>query len=222
MGHEHTHTHSHEHGHEHSHEHGHSHGHHPQPLSAAALKTKAVEALLIEKGVIATDAIDRVVEIYEKDLGPLNGARVVARAWVDPGFKQRLLTDAIAAMKEMGIQGIEGENIEVKENTDTVHNVICCTLCSCYPWSLLGLPPVWYKSPAYRSRIVIEPRRVLGELGLKVPEKVELRVWDSTAELRFLVLPQRPAGTENMTEEQLAALITRDAMIGVEDVKAPK
>ena len=207
------------HGHDHSHEHGH--GHHPQPLSPAALRTKAVEALLIEKGLVATDAIDRVVDIYEKDLGPLNGARVVARAWVDPAFKQRLLKDAIAAMKEMGIQGIDGENIEVKENTATVHNVICCTLCSCYPWSLLGLPPVWYKSPPYRSRIVIEPRKVLSELGLEVDPKVEIRVWDSTAELRFLVLPQRPAGTGNMTEEQLAALITRDAMVGVETLQGP-
>jgi nitrile hydratase subunit alpha len=209
-------SHTHDHG-----EHGHSHAHHPEPLSPAALKTKAVEALLIEKGLLATDAVDRVVELYEKDLGPLNGAKVVARAWVDPEFRQRLLENAVAAMKEIGIHGLEGENIAVKENTNNVHNVICCTLCSCYPWSLLGLPPVWYKSPAYRSRIVIEPRKVLGELGLEIDPAVEIRVWDSTAELRYLVLPQRPSGSEAMTEEQLAAIVTRDAMIGVEHVKLP-
>lgn len=196
--------------------------HHPRPQSAAALRAKAIEALLVEKGLLASDAVDRVVEIYEKDVGPLNGARVVARAWIDPAYKRRLLKDATAAIAELGFGGLQGEHMMAVENTATVHNVVCCTLCSCYPWPVLGLPPAWYKSLAYRSRIVREPRAVLREFGLEVPASVEIRVWDSSAEIRYLVLPQRPRGTGAMNEEQLAALVTRDSLIGVAKVKAPR
>jgi nitrile hydratase len=186
-----------------------------------ALRTQALESLLIEKGLLSTDAIDKVVAVYEKDLGPLNGAKVVARAWVDPQYKQRLLQDAVAAVGEFGFGGMQGEHMMVVENTDKIHNVVCCTLCSCYPWTVLGLPPVWYKSPAYRSRVVREPRAVLREFGLELDPAVEIRVWDSSAELRYMVLPQRPAGSEQLNESQLAALVTRDSMIGVAKVTLP-
>jgi nitrile hydratase subunit alpha len=189
--------------------------HHPQPLSRAALRTKAIESLLVEKGLITTDVIDRVVAMYEKEVGPLNGAKVVARAWIDPSYKRRLLKDATAAIAELGFGGSQGEHMIVLENTPTVHNVVCCTLCSCYPWPVLGLPPAWYKSLAYRSRIVREPRAVLHEFGLDLPPTVEVRVWDSSAEMRYMVLPQRPEGTETLSEAQLAASVTRDALIGV-------
>jgi nitrile hydratase len=189
--------------------------HHPRPLSAAALRAKAIESLLVEKGLLASDAIDRVVDIYEKDVGPLNGARVVARAWCDPGYKRRLLQDGTAAIAELGFGGLQGEHMVVVENTPRVHNVVCCTLCSCYPWPVLGLPPTWYKSLAYRSRIVREPRAVLREFGLELPESVEIRVWDSSAEIRYMVLPERPAATAEMTEAELAPLVTRDSLIGV-------
>lgn len=202
------------------HDSGKSH-HHPQPLSQAALRAKAIESLLVEKGLIATDVIDRVVATYEKEVGPLNGAKVVARAWSDPEYRRRLLKDGTAAIGELGFGGLQGEHMMVVENTPSVHNVICCTLCSCYPWPVLGLPPSWYKSLAYRSRIVREPRAVLREFGLELPETVEVRVWDSSAEMRYLVLPERPTGTGNLSEGELAALITRDALIGVAKVAAP-
>ena len=190
-------------------------GHHPRPLSPAALRARAIESLLVEKGLLASDAIDRVVEIYEKDVGPLNGARVVARAWSDPAYKRRLLDNATTAIGELGFGGLQGEHMVAVENTPKVHNVVCCTLCSCYPWPVLGLPPTWYKSFAYRSRIVREPRAVLREFGLYLPESVEIRVWDSSAEMRYLVLPERPANSDGMSEEDLAAIVTRDLLIGV-------
>ena len=205
------------------HEDGHHHhgGHHPEPESYPALRTRAIESLLAEKGLIASDAIDAIVEKFEKDIGPLNGAKVVARAWVDPEFKQRLLEDGTEAIAEMGYWGTQGAEIVVLENTPRVHNVVVCTLCSCYPWPVLGLPPTWYKSAPYRSRVVREPRAVLKEFGTEIGDDVELRVQDSTAEVRYLVLPERPAGTERMSEEELAALVTRDAMIGVTKIQVP-
>jgi nitrile hydratase subunit alpha len=193
-------------------------GHHPEPESYVALRTKALESLLIEKGYLTGDLVDKVVSSYEQDIGPLNGARVVARAWTDPEYKKRLLADGTAALAEMGFTG---NTVEVVENTSDVHNMVVCTLCSCYPWSVLGLPPTWYKTPAYRSRAVIEPRSVLQEFGLQLDEDVEVHVWDSSAELRYMVLPERPAGTEGMTEDELAQLVTRDSMIGVTKVNAP-
>jgi nitrile hydratase len=187
-----------------------------------AARVKALEAMLIEKGVMTTEAVDRLAEIYENEVGPQLGAKVVARAWTDPEFKARLLQDATAACAEMGIGGLQGEEMVVAENTDTVHNAIVCTLCSCYPWPVLGLPPNWYKAPAYRSRMVREPRKVLAEdFGLELPESVEIRIWDSSSELRYWVLPKRPEGTEGMSEADLAALVTRDSMIGVGAVTAP-
>ena len=179
-----------------------------------ALRTQALESLLIEKGLITTDVIDAVVRTYEQDVGPLNGARVVARAWVDPAYRQRLLTDGTAAVAELGFSGAQGADIVVLENTPSVHNVVVCTLCSCYPWPVLGLPPTWYKSYAYRSRVVREPRTVLGEFGLELPESIEVRVWDSNSDIRYMVLPERPAGTEHLSEQDLIPLVTRDAMIG--------
>lgn len=197
-------------------------GHHPEPQSEVALRARALESLLIEKGILSSDTVDALVRAYEQDIGPLNGAKVVARAWVDPAYKQRLLADGTAAIAELGFGGRgAGDRLVVVENTPTVHNVVVCTLCSCYPWPVLGLPPTWYKSPAYRSRIVIEPRKVLREFGLELDESVEIRVWDSSAEVRYMVLPERPAGTEHLTEEELARLVTRDAMIGVAKVQAP-
>jgi len=196
-------------------------GHEHEHPGFEALRVKALESLLVEKGVLASDAVDRVVAAYEEDIGPLNGARVVARAWVDPEFRERLLGNATPAIRELGIGGVEGDHMVALENTPDVHNVVVCTLCSCYPWPVLGLPPYWYKSPAYRARIVVEPRAVLAELGLELDESVEVRVWDSSAEMRYLVLPERPEGTDDLAEHELAALVTRDSMIGVARVDAP-
>lgn len=187
-----------------------------------AARVKALESILIEKGVMSVEAIDKMAEVYENEVGPQQGARVVARAWTDAGFKERLKADATAACAELGISGLQGEHMIVVENTDKVHNVIVCTLCSCYPWPVLGLPPNWYKMPAYRSRIVREPRKVLAEdFGFAVSDDVEIRVWDSSAEVRYWVLPERPAGTENLDEEELAALVTRDSIIGVGTTTTP-
>lgn len=196
------------------HGHHHRHLHHDVP-SDPALRVKALESVLVEKGLVRPEAIDAWIETYETHVGPHNGARVVARAWSDPDFKARLLADGTAAIAEMDLTGRQSVHLRVVENTPDIHNVVVCTLCSCYPWSLLGLPPVWYKSAPYRSRIVLDPRGVLREFGLELDEDVEIRVWDSTAEVRYLVLPERPAETQNMSEEQLAGLVTRDSMIGV-------
>jgi nitrile hydratase len=193
------------------------HNHQAVP-SDLALRVKALESLLADKGLVDPAALDALIDTYEHKVGPRNGARVVARAWVDSGYRKRLLADATAAIAELGYTGMQGEHMIVVENSPRVHNVVVCTLCSCYPWPVLGLPPVWYKSAPYRSRIVIDPRGVLREFGLEIPKDTEIRVWDSTAELRYLVLPERPAGTNDMTEEDLAALVTRDAMIGVAKV----
>ena len=189
--------------------------------SYAGLRARAIESLLIEKGYLTEDAVDYVVSAYEQDIGPMRGARLVARAWVDPAFKERLLGNASEAAKELGVQGFVGENLMAVENTAEVHNVVCCTLCSCYPWAVLGLPPAWYKSPEYRSRVVREPRAVLRDFGLELPARKEIRVWDSSSDMRYLVLPERPAGTEGLSEEELAALVTRDSMIGVAQVDSP-
>jgi nitrile hydratase subunit alpha len=194
---------------------------HQEVPSDIALRVKSLESLLVEKGWVDRAAIDAMVDIYENKVGPRNGARVVARAWIDPAFKQRLLTNGTAAIAELGYSGEQGQDITVVENTPKVHNLIVCTLCSCYPWPVLGLPPVWYKSAPYRSRAVIDPRGVLRELGTELPNDVEVRVWDSTSEERYMVLPERPAGTENLSEEALATLVTRDAMIGVAKIKLP-
>ena len=199
----------------------HDHDHSLVP-SDPALRVKSLESLLVEKGLVDPAALDALVDTYQHKIGPRNGAQVVARAWVDSGFKKRLLADGTAAIAELGFGGRGGDYLQVVENTPTVHNLVVCTLCSCYPWAVLGLPPVWYKSAAYRSRAVIDPRGVLREFGLQLPEEVEIRIHDSTAELRYLVLPERPAGTEKLKEEELAALVTRDAMIGVAKVPAPK
>jgi nitrile hydratase len=188
--------------------------HHPHPESDVALRARALEALLAERGLVSTDAIDAVVEHYENDVGPQNGAKVVARAWVDDGFRERLLTDANAAIAELGFAGAEGDNMVVVANAPALHNMVVCTLCSCYPWPVLGLPPTWYKSPPYRARAVSEPRAVLSEFGVELGDDVEIRVWDSSAEVRYLVLPTRPAGTEDWSEEALAAIVSRDSMIG--------
>jgi nitrile hydratase len=197
------------------HDHDHDHSVVPSDLT---LRVKALESLLVEKGVVDPAALDALIDTYEHKVGPRNGARVVARAWVDPGYKGRLLADATVAIAELGYAGRQGEHMVVVENTPKVHNLIVCTLCSCYPWSVLGLPPVWYKSAPYRSRAVIDPRGVLREFGLELPDDVEVRVWDSTAEQRYLVLPERPAGSDHLSGEALAALVTRDAMIGVAKV----
>jgi len=189
--------------------------HHPRPASAVELRARALEALLAERGLVSTDAIDAVVELYEHDVGPQNGAKVVARAWVDDDYRQRLLSDAGKAIAELGFGGAEGDNMVVVANMLGVHNMIVCTLCSCYPWPVLGLPPAWYKDPPYRARMVREPRALLAEMGCPLPEEAEIRVWDSSAEVRYLVLPQRPPATQGMTEAELAALVTRDSMIGV-------
>jgi nitrile hydratase len=202
-----------------SHAHQHDHEHQVVP-SDPTLRVKALESLLVDKGLVDRAALDALIDTYEHKIGPRNGARVVARAWADPAYKERLLTNADAAIGELGYGGLQGEHMVIVENTRKVHNLIVCTLCSCYPWPVLGLPPVWYKSAPYRSRAVIDPRGVLREFGLELPEDVELRVWDSTADLRYLVLPERPAGSENWSEEELAGLVTRDAMIGVTVVAA--
>ena len=217
---DHSHGHGHDgggHGHHHHH---HDHDHQDVP-SDIALRVKALESVLVEKEMVDPAELDEIVDAYENRIGPQNGARVVARAWVDPGFRERLLADGTAAIGELDYLGGQGEHMKVVENTDGVHNLIVCTLCSCYPWPTLGLPPAWYKSSAYRARAVIEPRDVLREFGLDLADDVEVRVWDSTAEIRYLVLPQRPAGTEGMTEDELAELVTRDSMVGVARIVPP-
>jgi nitrile hydratase len=216
---------------EHDHEHDHPHDAPASPYHRSertsernallAQRVAKLEALLVAKGLVAKDALDKLVDLYEHDLGPMNGAKVVARAWVDPDFKLRLLENATSAIAELGFGGLQGEHMVVVENTPEVHNVVVCTLCSCYPWPVLGLPPAWYKNAAYRSRIVIDPRGVLREFGTELDDEVEVRVWDSSAEVRYLVLPERPAGTEHFSEAELAALVPRDAMIGVTKVAAP-
>ncbi|HEY8571201.1 nitrile hydratase subunit alpha [Phenylobacterium sp.] len=194
--------------------HDHDHHHGQEPPSDMALRVKALESLLVEKGLVDPAALDAIVEHYEHKVGPRNGARVVAKAWSDPEFRRRLLDDASDAIAELGYLGRQGEHMVAVENTPEVHNLVVCTLCSCYPWPVLGLPPTWYKSSPYRSRAVIDPRGVLAEFGTELPEDVEVRVWDSTAEVRYLVIPQRPAGSEGLDEEALAAMVTRDGMIG--------
>jgi nitrile hydratase len=201
------------------HEHDHEHSLVP---SDPALRVKSLESLLVEKGLVDPKALDALVDTYEHKIGPRNGAQIVARAWIDTAFKKRLLADGTAAIAELGFGGRGGDYLQVVENTPKIHNLVVCTLCSCYPWAVLGLPPIWYKSAAYRSRAVIDPRGVMREFGLQLPEDVEVRVHDSTAELRYLVLPERPAGSEKMKEEELGALVTRDAMIGVAKVTLPK
>ncbi|KTT45011.1 nitrile hydratase [Pseudomonas oryzihabitans] len=198
-----------------SHDHHHHHDHdHTEPPEDVALRVKALESLLLEKGLIDPVAMDALIDTYEHQIGPRNGAQVVAKAWADPEYRRRLLEGATAAIAELGFSGVQGEDMVVVENTPAVHNVTVCTLCSCYPWPTLGLPPAWYKSAPYRSRIVMDPRGVLAEFGLSIAADREIRVWDSSAELRYLVLPQRPDGTAGWSEEQLAALVTRDSMIG--------
>jgi nitrile hydratase subunit alpha len=191
----------------------------PEQEPYVALRTKALESLLIEKGLLTSEAVDAVISMYEHDIGPLNGAKVVAKAWVDPEFKQLLLTDGSAALARMGFPA--GYPLVVAENTPEVHNMVVCTLCSCYPWAVLGLPPTWYKDFSYRSRAVIEPRAVLREFGVELDEPVRVHVWDSSADQRYMILPQRPPGTEHMSEDELAALVTRDSMIGVALIDAP-
>ena len=206
---------AHDHGHHHEHEDG-------SRFSDTELRVKALESLLVDKGLVDPAALDAVIDTYETKVGPRNGARVVAKAWTDPAYREWLLRDATAAIASLGYTGRQGEDMVVLENTPKVHNLVVCTLCSCYPWPVLGLPPVWYKSAPYRSRAVIDPRGVMKELGLEVGDDVEVRVWDSTAEVRYLVLPERPAGTEGWGEDELAALVTRDAMIGVANAVPPR
>jgi nitrile hydratase len=189
--------------------------HHPAPTSDVERRTQALEQILLEKGLVDPTAVDEIIDAYAHDIGPMNGAKVVARAWTDPTYRARLLENGTEAIADLGFGGPEGDHMIVVENTEKVHNVVVCTLCSCYPWPVLGLPPNWYKSAPYRSRMVREPRALLAEMGCELGDDVEIRVWDSSAEARYLVLPQRPAGTEGMDEEQLASIVTRDAMIGV-------
>ncbi|MGH8072020.1 MAG: nitrile hydratase subunit alpha [Candidatus Entotheonellia bacterium] len=204
-------------GSQHDHDHDHT-----EPPAELVLRVKALESLLIDKGLVDPAAIDALIDTYETKVGPRNGAQIVAHAWSDPAFKQWLLEDATAAIASMGYTGRQGEHMKVVENTPTVHNLLVCTLCSCYPWPVLGLPPVWYKSAPYRARAVAEPRRVLQEFGTELSADVDIRVWDSTSEMRYLVLPERPAGTDGWSEEALAALVTRNTMIGVERAKSPE
>jgi nitrile hydratase len=199
---------------DHEHDHDYDHDHDQEPPSDIALRVKALESLLVEKGLVDPAALDAIVDYYETKVGPRNGARVVARAWSDPAYRRRLLADATAAIAELGYSGGQGEHMVAVENTPATHNLVVCTLCSCYPWPVLGLPPVWYKSAPYRSRAVIDPRGVLAEFGTQLAPDVEVRVWDSTAEVRYLVIPERPAGTGALDEAALAALVTRDGMIG--------
>ncbi len=195
---------------------------HAHPPKQEEIRVKALESLLVEKGLVDPLALDKLVDVYEHRVGPQNGAKVVARAWCDPAYQARLLEDATAAIAEFGFEGRQGEDMIALENTPSVHNMVVCTLCSCYPWPVLGLPPVWYKSPPYRARAVSEPRSVLEEFGVKLEKHVEVRVWDSTAEVRYLVIPMRPEGTEHLSEVQLAGLVTRDSMIGTGIVKPPE
>lgn len=208
--------------HEHSHDDGHDHHDHDNSYSDMQARVKALETLLTEKGLIDPAAIDRIVETYETKIGPRNGAQVVAKAWSDPVFADWLRRDATAAIASLGFTGRQGEHMRAVFNTPETHNLVVCTLCSCYPWSVLGLPPVWYKAPAYRSRAVIDPRGVLAEFGLTLPQETKIRVWDSTAELRYLVIPQRPAGSEGLGEAALADLVSRDAMIGTAVARSPE
>jgi len=202
--------------------HAHDHSHEQVVPEEIALRVRALESLLVEKEMVDPAELDEIIDAYENRIGPRNGARVVARAWADPDYKERLLQDATSAIGELGYLGAQGEHMVVVENTSEVHNLVVCTLCSCYPWPTLGLPPVWYKSDTYRSRAVIEPREVLRDFGLELPEDVEVRVWDSTAEIRYLVLPERPATSDGLSEDELADLVTRDSMIGVAKVAAPR
>ncbi|MBS27911.1 MAG: nitrile hydratase subunit alpha [Alphaproteobacteria bacterium] len=198
----------------------HTHAHSLLP-SEPALRVRAIETLLVDKGLVDPKAMEAIIEAYSNDIGPQNGARVVARAWVDPDYRSRLMDDATAAIAELGFSGMQGEHMVAVENTDAVHNIVVCTLCSCYPWPVLGLPPAWYKSTEYRARAVRDPRGVLSDFGVTLPAETETRVWDSTAEIRYLVIPQRPAGTDDLSEDELAALVTRDSMIGTGLVFAP-
>ncbi|MEM5370340.1 nitrile hydratase subunit alpha [Paraburkholderia azotifigens] len=207
--------------HDASHQHGHSHDPEGSELPEMDLRVRALESLLIEKGYVDPRALDVLIDTYEHKVGPRNGARVVAKAWCDPAFRRRLLDDATAAIASLGFTGRQGEHMVALENTKDVHNMVVCTLCSCYPWPVLGLPPIWYKSAPYRSRAVIDPRGVLGEFGVTLPEGTEVRVWDSTAEVRYLVLPMRPPGTDALSEDELADLVTRDSMIGTGLALAP-
>ena len=193
--------------------------HTPEQTQALEERVKKLEALLVAKGLVNPATLEKLASTYENDIGPMNGARVVAKAWTDPAYKQRLLTNATAAIGELGISGLQGEHMVVVENTPQVHNVVVCTLCSCYPWPVLGLPPTWFKMAPYRSRAAIDPRGVLQDFGLTIPESTEVRVWDSSAEIRYMVLPERPKGTEHMNEQDLAQLVTRDSMIGVARVE---
>lgn len=197
------------------------HDHHYDPLPDTELRVRALESILVEKDLVDPAAIDLLVDTYETKIGPRNGAKVIAKAWTDPDYKTRLFENASAAIAELGFSGVQGEDMVVVENTDTKHNVVVCTLCSCYPWPTLGLPPVWYKAAPYRSRVVKDPRGVLAEFGTTLPDSTEIHVWDSNAELRYLVLPQRPAGTDGMSVEELEELVTRDSMIGVKVIAAP-
>ena len=198
------------------------HHNHTVPPSEMELKVKALESLLVEKGLVDPAALDELIDTYENRVGPQNGAKVVARAWTDPQFKSRLHEDANAAISSMGFTGRQGEHMKIVENTNVIHNLVVCTLCSCYPWTVLGLPPVWYKSAPYRSRAVMDPRGVLKEFGTEIGKDVEIKVWDSTSEMRYLVLPERPAGTEDWTEQKLSALVSRNSMIGVEKARLPE
>jgi len=206
------------HHHDHDHDHG---GHHPEPPSEVEARALALESLLIDKGLITSDEVDRIISAYEHDIGPMIGARVVAHAWADPEYKARLLSDGPAALKELAIDYPASTRLVVVENEPGVHNAIVCTLCSCYPWAVLGLPPTWYKSAPYRSRMVSEPRSVLAEFGLSLTDGVAVNVWDSSSDVRYMVLPERPAGTEDWSEEQLASIVTRDCMIGVAKPRVP-
>ena len=199
----------------------HEHDHHASSLSEMEVRVRALESILLEKGYVDLKALDALIEQYETKIGPRNGAKVVARAWTDAEYKARLLTDSTAAIAELGFSGRQGEHMVALENTDAVHNLVVCTLCSCYPWPVLGLPPVWYKAAPYRSRAVIDPRSVLADFGLTLPAETEIKVWDSTSEVRYLVLPQRPEGTDGWSEERLAALVTRDSMIGTGLARSP-
>lgn len=212
--------------HHHPHDHDHDHGSdsdsaHDRPLSGPALRVKALESLLAEKGLIDPKTLDEIVDTYEHRVGPRNGARIIARAWTDPGYRERLLANATEAIAEFGFIESHAEDMVAVENTPQVRNLVVCTLCSCYPWPVLGLPPAWYKSDAYRARAVFDPRGVLKAFGQDIPEDIEVRVWDSTAEMRYLVVPERPAGTEGWNEEQLASIVTRDSMVGVGTVVLP-
>jgi nitrile hydratase len=207
--------------HDHDHDHDHEGGHHPEPPSEVEARALALQSVLEEKGVLTAEDIDRIVSAYEHDVGPMIGARVVARAWVDPDFKRHLLQDPAGAIAELSVAPMPVGELRVVENTPEVHNMVVCTLCSCYPWAVLGLPPTWYKSAPYRSRAVSEPRQVLMEFGVSVPESVGVNVWDSSSDLRYMVLPRRPEGSEGLSEEELAALVTRDCMIGVANPQVP-